>query len=137
MRRNLVLWFVLLLAGFLTGFVLQYVRLQRALQELSASAKQLELCRSSEELSHLRDTATMMYLEAMQKNYGKAGEYSKEFFDHAQKIVSSTDDPVLRDLLHDILATRDQTTADLAKGDAIAVSGIQRVLSKLEQTAKH
>jgi hypothetical protein len=44
---------------------------------------------------------------------------------------------VLRDLLHGILATRDQITADLAKGDAIAVSGIQRILSKLEQTAKH
>jgi hypothetical protein len=137
MRRNLVLWFVLLLTGFLTGFILQYARLQRVQQELSASAKQLELCRSNEELSHLRDTATMMYLESMQKNYGKAGEYSKEFFDQAQRIMSSTDNPVLRDLLHDILATRDQTTADLAKGDAIAVSGIQRVLFKLEQTAKH
>jgi hypothetical protein len=137
MRRNLVLWFVLLLTGFLTGFILQYARLQRVQQELSASAKQLELCRSNEQLSYLRDTATMMYLEAVQKNYGKAGEYSKEFFDQAQRIVSSTDNPVLRDLLHDILATRDQTTADLAKGDASAVSGIQRVLSKLEQTAKH
>ena len=73
----------------------------------------------------------------MQKNYGKGGEYAKEFFDHAQKIVSSTDYPVLRDLLHDILATRDQTTADLAKGDAAALSGMQRVVSKLEQTAKH
>jgi len=79
MRRNLVLWFVLLLTGFLTGFILQYARLQRVLQELSAS-----------------------------------------------EIVRSTDDPVLRDLLHDILATRDPTTADLAKGDAIAVSGIQQ-----------
>jgi hypothetical protein len=84
MRRNLVLWFVLLLTGFLTGYILQYARLQRLQQELSASAKQLELCRSSEELSHLRDTATTMYLEAVQKNYGKAGEYSKEFFDQAQ-----------------------------------------------------
>jgi hypothetical protein len=137
MRRNLVLWFVLLLTGFLTGYILQYARLHRLQQELSASAKQLELCRSSEELSHLRDTATTMYLEAVQKNYGKAGEYSKEFFDQAQRIVSSTNDPVLRDLLHDILTTRDQTTADLAKGDALAVSGIQRVLSKLEQAAKH
>ena len=137
MRRNLVLWFVLLLIGFLTGYILQYARLHRLQQELSASAKQLELCRSSEELSHLRDTATTMYLEAVQKNYGKAGEYSKEFFDQAQRIVSSTNDPVLRDLLHDILTTRDQTTADLAKGDALAVSGIQRVLSKLEQAAKH
>jgi hypothetical protein len=79
----------------------------------------------------------MMYLEATQKNYGKAGEYSKGFFDQAQRIVSSTADPVLRDLLHDILATRDQTTADLARGDAAAVSGIQRVVSRLEQTAKH
>jgi len=137
MRRNLVGWFVLLLAGFLTRYILQYARLQRVQQELSASAKQLELCRSSEQLSHLRDTATMMYLEATQKNYGKAGEYSKGFFDQAQRIVSSTDDPVLRDLLHDILATRDQITADLARGDSTVLSEIQPVLSKLEQTAKH
>jgi hypothetical protein len=137
MRRHLVLWFVLLLIGFLTGFLLQYARLQRVQQELSASAKQLVLCRSSEQLSQLRDSATMMYLEAVQKNYGKAGEYSKEFFDQAQRIVSSTEDPVLRNLLHDILATRDQTTANLAKGDAAAVSEIQQVVSKLEQTAKH
>jgi hypothetical protein len=137
MRRHLVLWFVLLLIGFLTGFLLQYARLQRVQQELSASAKQLVLCRSSEQLSQLRDSATMMYLEAAQKNYGKAGEYSKQFFDQAQRIVSSTEDPVLRNLLDDMLATRDQTTADLAKGDASAVSEIQRVVSKLEQTAKH
>jgi hypothetical protein len=43
----------------------------------------------------------------------------------------------LRNLLRDTLATRDQITADLAKGDAAALSEIQPVLSKLEQTAKH
>jgi len=136
MRRKLVLWFVLLIAGFLTGFILQYSRLQRVQQELSASTKQLGSCQSSEQYSQLRDTATMMYLETVQKNYGKAGEYSKEFFDQAQRIVSSTDDSALRTLLHNTLATRDQITADLAKGDAAALSEIQQVLSKLEQTAK-
>jgi len=135
MRRKLVLWFVLLITGFLTGFILQYARLQRVQQELSASTRQLGSCQSSEQLSQLRDTATMMYLEAVKKNYGKAGEYSKEFFDQAQGIVSSTEDPALRNLLRDILATRDQITADLAKGDAAALSEIQPVLSKLEQTA--
>jgi hypothetical protein len=115
---------------------LQYARLQRAQRELSASAKQLAFCQSSEQLSQLRDTATMMYLEAVQKNYGKAGEYSKEFFDQAQRIVSSMEDPALRNVLRDILATRDQITADLAKGDDAALSEIQRVLSKLEQTEK-
>ena len=137
MPRKLVLWFVLLITGFLTGFILQYARLQRVQQELYAAEKQLMPCQSNEQWSQLRDTATMMYLEAVQKNYGKSGEYSREFFDQAQRIVSSTENPALRNLLHDILATRDQITADLAKGDPAALSERQPVLSKLEQTAKH
>jgi hypothetical protein len=137
MRHKLALWFLLLLAGFLIGFILPYSRLQRVQRELSASTKQLQSCQSSQQLSQLRDTATMMYLEAVQNNYGKAGEYSREVFDQAQQIASSTEDSALRNLLRDILATRDQVTADLAKGDAAALSEIQLVLSKLEQTAKH
>jgi type II secretory pathway pseudopilin PulG len=137
MQRRLVLWFVLLIVGFLAGFVLQYARLQQAQQELSASTKQLGSCQAGEQLSQLRDTATAMFLQAVQKNYGKAGEDSKEFFDQAQRIQSSTGDPALRNLLHDILATRDQITADLAKGDAAALSEVQALLLKIEQTGKH
>jgi hypothetical protein len=136
MTRKIALWLVLLLVGFLAGFVLQYSRLQQARQQLSASTKQLDSCQASEQLSQVRDTATAMFLEAVEKNYGKAGEYSKEFFDQAQRIQSSTGDPVLRNLLGDTLATRDQITADLAKGDASALSEIQLLLSKIEQTAK-
>ncbi|MGA8763939.1 MAG: hypothetical protein WB562_13820 [Candidatus Sulfotelmatobacter sp.] len=137
MQRKLVLWFVLLMVGFLAGFILQYARLRQAQQELSTLTKQLGSCQAGEQLSQLRDTATAMFLEAVQKNYGKAGEDSKEFFDQAQRIVSSTGDPALRNLLRDTLATRDQITADLAKGDAAALSEIQALLSKIEQTAKH
>ena len=137
MGRKFILWIVLLIAGFLAGFLLQYARLQRGQQELSASTKQLGSCQAGEQSSQLRDTATLMYLETVQKNYGKAGEYSKEFFDQAQRIVSSTEDPSLRNMLHEALAARDQITADLAKGDAAALSEIQPLLSKLEQTAKH
>jgi hypothetical protein len=131
-----VLWFLILLAGFLIGFILQYSRLRQVQKELSASTTQLGSCQSSQKLSQLRDAATMMYLEVVQKNFGKAGEYSKAFFDQAQQISSSTDDPALRNLLRDTLATRDQITGDLAKGDAGALSAIEPVLSNLEQTAK-
>jgi hypothetical protein len=137
MRHKLVLWFLLLLAGFLIGFIVPYSRLQRVRQELSASTKQLGSCQSSQQLSQLRDTATIMYLEVVQKNYGKAGEYSREVFDQAQQIAGSTEDPALRNLIRETLATRDQITADLAKGDAAALSEIQPLLSKLHQTAKH
>ena len=137
MQGKIALWFVLSIVGFLAGFILQYARLHQAQQELSASTKQLVSCQAGEQLSQLRDTATAMFLEAVQKNYGKAGEDSKEFFDRAQRIQSSTGDPGLRNLLRDTLATRDQITADLAKGDAAALSEIEAVLSKIEQTAKH
>ena len=110
MRSKLVLWSLLLLAGFLVGFILQYSRLRRVQQELSASTKQLGSCQSSQQLAQLSDTATMMYLEAVQKNYGRAGEYSREVFDQAQQIANSTEDSALRNLLRDILATRDQVT---------------------------
>jgi hypothetical protein len=136
-QRKLVLWFVLLTVGFLAGFILQYARLRQAQQELSASIKQLGSCQVGEQISQLRDTATAMYLETIQKNYGRAGEDSKAFFDEAQRIGSSTGDPALRDLLLDTLATRDQITGDLARGDAAALPEIQALLSKIEQTAKH
>ena len=137
MRHKLVLWFLLMFTGFLIGFILQYSRLQRVQEDLSASTKQLGSCQSSQQLAQLRDTTTMMYLEVVQKNYGKAGEYSGEVFDQAQQIAGSTEDPVLRNLLREVLVTRDQITADLAKGDPAALSEIQRLLSNLEQTAKH
>jgi hypothetical protein len=137
MQRKLVLWFVLLVVGFLAGSILQYARLQQAQRELSASTKQLGSCQAGEQLSQLRDTATAMFLEAVQKNYGKAGEESKEFFDQAQRIQSSTGDSALRNMLGDTLATSDQITADLAKGDPAALSEIQALVSKIEQTAKH
>jgi hypothetical protein len=126
-----------LITGFLTGFILQYARVQRVQQELSAAEKQLMPCQSNEQWSQLRDTATMMYLEVVQKNYGKGGEYSSQVFDQAQQIANSTKDSALRNLLREATATRDQVTADLAKGDAAALSEVQLVLSKLEQTAKH
>ena len=37
MARKIAFWFVLLIVGFLTGFILQYSRLQQARQQLSAS----------------------------------------------------------------------------------------------------
>jgi hypothetical protein len=75
MRHKFALWCLLLLVGFLIGFILRYSRLQRIQHELSASTKQLESCQSSQQLAQLRDATTMMYLEVVQKNYGKAGEF--------------------------------------------------------------
>ena len=137
MQRKLAVWIGLFIAGFLFGYILEFVALHRVQRDLTASTSEIAGCRNGEQWSHLRDTATMMYLEVVQKNYGKAGEHSKDFFDQAQRIMSNTNDPALRNLLGDTLATRDQITADLAKGDGAALSEIQPVLLRLEQNAAH
>ena len=129
MRNNLILWVCLLIVGFLMGFVPQYSRAHRFEQEVATSNGQLETCQ-------LRDEATLMYLEAMQKNYGTSGDDASSFFDQAQRLANSTKDANLRNVLREILGSRDQITADLAKGNASAVSEMEPLLLKVEQGTK-
>jgi hypothetical protein len=132
MRNKLILWVILLIAGFLAGFIPQHSRARQLQEGVSSSAARLEACRSAEQLSGLRNAAALMYLQATLKNYGTAGNYAGGFFDQAQRLANSTQDPALRTLLREVLTVRDQITADLAKGDGAVVSEMQPVLEKLE-----
>lgn len=136
MRTKFAVGLILLLVGFLAGFIPQYTKVRGANQQLTAQTKQLADCRLRQQLSQLRDSAAMAYLEALQKNYGIAAQYSKQLFDRAQTISSQTDDPAIRKLLGDVLAARDPITADLTNGDAAVGSKLQPLLVNLEQNAK-
>lgn len=136
MRNKLLLWLTLLIAGLLAGFLPPHFRSERLESQLASATKQAESCQADQQLSQLRDAATLMYLEATRKNYGTASGYGATFFDQAQRIANSSKDAAVVSLLHEVLATRDQITASLAKGDAAAVSEIQSVLSKIERGTK-
>jgi hypothetical protein len=136
MRNNLIVWPILLIAGFLAGFIPQHSKANRLEDKVSASTVQIEGCQFSEQLYQLRDAAALMYLEATQKNYGTSGDDANRFFDQAQRLANSTQDEALRNLLGGILSMRDRIIADLAKGDAAVVSEMQPILSKVEQSTK-
>jgi hypothetical protein len=136
MRNRLILWLVLLVAGFLAGFIPQYLKAQRSNAELSNTKQQLASCRVETQLSQLRDTATMMYLEATRKNYGIAEEHSRRFFDQVQQATTQTADPAVRKTLDDVLKLRDPITAALAKGDPAVLSDLQLVLTNIEAGTK-
>jgi hypothetical protein len=136
MRNNLIVWPILLIAGFLAGFIPQHSTANRLEDKVSASTVQIEACQFSEQLSQLRDAAALMYLEATQENYGTSGDDANRFFDQAQRLANSTQDEALRNLLGGILSMRDRIIADLAKGDAAVVSEMQPILSKVEQSTK-
>jgi hypothetical protein len=136
MRNKSIFGLVLFVVGFLAGFIPQYSKASHLQQEVSASADQVTACRSDAQIAQLRDAATLMYLEATEKNYGTSGVHAGRFFDQAQRLASTTQNQELRQQLREILATRDQITADLAKGDAAVVSEMQPIIAKMEQSAK-
>jgi hypothetical protein len=136
MRNRLILWLVLLVAGFLAGFIPQYAKIQRSSSELSSTKQQLASCRVETQLSQLRDTAAMMYLEATRKNYGIAEEHSRRFFDQVQQATTQTADLAVRKTLDDVLKLRDPITASLAKGDPAVLSDLQLALTNIEAGTK-
>jgi hypothetical protein len=134
MGKRLLLWLVLLAIGFLGGFIPQYLRSTELQRTLSAVRNQLQTCLAGEEVARLRDTAALMYLEATQKNYGTSAGYAGQFFEQAQHLASNTQNEALRNVLREVLQTRDQITADLAKADPAVVPEMQTVLAKVEQS---
>jgi hypothetical protein len=136
MKNRLILWLVLLLIGFLAGFIPQYIKAQRAVSELSSAKQQLSSCQLANRLAQLRDTAALMFLEATRKNYGIAGEHSRRFFEEGQQIAAQTTDAGLRTSLQQLLNSHDAITAQLAKGDPAVVTELETLLMKAEHDLK-
>lgn len=136
MTKRLILWLVLLAAGFLAGLIPQYLKVRRSDAELSDANRQLMLCRQQSQYSGLRDTAAMMYLEATRKNYGNAEEYSRRFFSQVQQATTQSSDPATKTVLENILKLHDPVIAALAKGDPGVLTDLQTILANVEQGTK-
>jgi len=130
--KKLVLSLILLIAAYLAGLVPPYMKARRLQEQMSASAKQLQSCQFGEQLSKLRDHAALMYLAVTQKNFGIAAEHARQFFDQAQQVSSTAQNEAVRSALQEVLASRDEVTADLSKGDAAVVGLTQSLLQKVQ-----
>ena len=131
-RKRLVLSLILLIAAYLGGLIPPYMKARRLEEQVSAGARQLQSCQFNEQLSRLRDDAALMYLAVSRKNYGIAAEHAKQLFDQAQQVSNTTQNQAVRSTLQEILASRDEVTADLSKGDAAVVWLTQSLLQKVQ-----
>jgi len=131
-RKRLVLSLILLIAAYLGGLIPPYMKARRLEEQVSAGARQLQSCQFNEQLSRLRDDAALMYLAVSRKNYGIAAEHAKQLFDQAQQVSNTTQNQAVRSTLQEILASRDEVTADLSKGDAAVVGLTQSLLQKVQ-----
>jgi hypothetical protein len=124
--RKLLLWVILLVVGFLLGFVPQYLKAHSLEQ-------QNRQCDATVKLDQVRQYAALTYVAATQLNYGTAATYAQQLFQLAQQLDAATNDARTKGMLSDVLAARDKITSDLAKGDAAVVGELQPLILKLEQ----
>lgn len=107
---------VLLLGGFLGGFVPQYQRANTQEAEVQRLTVEAGKLRAEERLGQLRDLVSVVYFQASLKNYGMASERATALFKLAEELAGGADEgpkPLARRVLQD----RDALVGGLAKGD--------------------
>jgi hypothetical protein len=107
---------VLLLGGFLGGFVPQYQRANTQEAEVQRLTVEAGKLRSEERLSRLRDLVSVVYFQASLKNYGLASEQTTALFKLAEELANGREE-VPKALARRVLQDRDALVGGLAKGD--------------------
>ena len=121
---------VMLLIGFLAGFVPQFRSASSLRNELHTRDERIRTLERDASLSRARDTASLIYLELTRRNYGIAAQHATRFFDQIRTILSGSPAEV-RGMLERLLNQRDTVNAGIAKSDPAVVGLVQNMLDEL------
>jgi len=130
MRVHATIWLVLLIGGFLLGFIPQYVKNRDLRSQLETPQKTIDGLRAQLQMSELRDRASLMWIELSRQNYGLARDYAGQYYSKLQDTIDSVQDPSLKKSLQELAATRDSVTADLGAANASSLTATQSVVLK-------
>jgi hypothetical protein len=121
---------IVLLIGFLVGFVPQFRSASSLRNELHSRDERIRTLERDASLSRARHTASLMYLELTRRNYGIAAQHATAFFDQVRTMLSDAP-PEIRGTLERLLSQRDALTAGIAKSDPAVVGLVQNILDEL------
>src|SRR6266481_7026730 len=130
MRVHIILWLVLLIGGFLAGYVPEYLKNRELEAQLQDPQKMIDALKVQLQMSELRDAASMMLLELSRQNFGFARDYSAQFYNKLKDVTDSVQDPGLKKSLEDLAATRENLTAQLATANTGALAISQPIVLK-------
>jgi hypothetical protein len=80
MRVHVILWLVLLIGGFLSGFVPEYLKNRDLRAQLENPQKTIDALKLQVQMCEVRDAASLMLLELSRQNYGLARDYAGQFY---------------------------------------------------------
>ncbi len=134
-KIGLIIGGVLIVAAFLLGFVPQYLKGKSLDNQLGAVRQQLNSEREKSQMDELGLLCGRVYLETNLKNYGLASQYSTEFFDGVQAMMSQAPDSNRQSFLQETLAQRDAVTGGLAQGNPGTLSAVQDLFKRALEAA--
>src|SRR5207237_9877899 len=104
MRVHITLWLVLLIGGFLLGYVPEYFKNRDLQAQLENPQKTIDALKLQLQMSELRDTASMMLLELSRQNFGLARDYSSQCYSKLKDVTDAVRDQGVKNSLEDLAA---------------------------------
>lgn len=129
-RVHVALWVILLLGGFLLGFVPEYLKNRDLQAQLQNPRKTIDALKLQLQMSDLRDAASLMLLELSRQNYGLARDYSGQFYIKLKDAIDTAQDPALKNSLEDLATTRGSLIGELATANPSALASSQPIVLK-------
>ena len=134
-KIGLIAGAVFVVAVFLLGFVPQYMKVRALDNQLSVAREQLNSERGKSQMDQLGLLCGRIYLETNLKNYGLASQYSTEFFNGVQTMMSQPSDSNRQSFLQKTLAQRNAVSGGLAQGNPDALPAIQNLFEHTLEVA--
>jgi len=130
MKVHVTLWIVLLVAGFLLGFVPQYLKNRELQGLLENPQRRIATLEAQVQMGEVRDRASLMLLELSRQNYGLARDHAAEFYSRLKDAADSVQDAALKKSLEELEATQASLTADLSAANPSSLTAAQPIVSK-------
>ena len=137
MRAHITVWVVLLIGGFLLGFIPQYLKNRELQTLLEGPQKTIDALELQVQMSELRDLASLMLLELSRQNYGLARDYSNQYYSKLNDAVNMVKDANLKKSLEDLAATRDSLATNLATADPASLAVCQPIVLKTFEVTRN
>ena len=135
-RFHIGLWIVLVIIGFLLGFVPEYQKNRDLQTQLQDPQKTIAALQLRVQMGELRDAASLMLLELSRQNFGLARDYSDQYYSKLKDAIDTVQDPTLKKSLEQLTTTRESLAGPLAEANATAMTAAQVVVSKTFEATK-
>jgi hypothetical protein len=137
MKVHITLWVVLLIGGFLLGFIPQYLKNRELERLLEGPQKTIDALELQVQMSELRDLASLMLIELSRQNYGLARDYSNQYYSKLNDAANTVEDANLKKSLEDLAATRDSLTTNLATANPASLAASQPIVLKTFEVTRN